>query len=183
MHFHASVETLQGQTSPCQKSEPFVSGGEKKSSHLPLRWNKNAFEVRLRQRSGAHEFWLTLCSSWIHIRRNTLSVGFLQEQDQRNVSRSFLRYLQEKDTATHSSILAWEIPWTEEPGWATIYGVAKSQTWLKRPNNNTLLTYLGSNRLQRHMLHHLSPESHRQYQYFGFTSRAPGTMVLITNFF
>ena len=29
MHFHASVETLQGQTSPCQKSEPFVSGGEK----------------------------------------------------------------------------------------------------------------------------------------------------------
>ena len=22
----------------------------------------------------------------------------------------------EKDTATHSSILAWEIPWTEEPG-------------------------------------------------------------------
>ena len=22
----------------------------------------------------------------------------------------------EKETATHSSILAWEIPWTEEPG-------------------------------------------------------------------
>ena len=22
----------------------------------------------------------------------------------------------EKDTATHSSILAWQIPWTEEPG-------------------------------------------------------------------
>ena len=22
----------------------------------------------------------------------------------------------EKDTATHSHILAWEIPWTEEPG-------------------------------------------------------------------
>ena len=24
--------------------------------------------------------------------------------------------LLEKETATHSSILAWEIPWTEEPG-------------------------------------------------------------------
>ena len=23
----------------------------------------------------------------------------------------------EKEMATHSSILAWEIPWTEEPGW------------------------------------------------------------------
>ena len=24
---------------------------------------------------------------------------------------------EEKDMATHSSVLAWEIPWTEEPGW------------------------------------------------------------------
>ena len=28
----------------------------------------------------------------------------------------------EKEMATHSSILAWEIPWTEEP---TVHGVAK----------------------------------------------------------
>ena len=42
----------------------------------------------------------------------------------------------EKDMATHSSILTWEIPWTEEPGvllFATpwlfcIHGVTKSQT-------------------------------------------------------
>ena len=27
--------------------------------------------------------------------------------------------------ATHSSILAWEIPWTEEPGWATVPGLAR----------------------------------------------------------
>ena len=25
---------------------------------------------------------------------------------------------------THSSILAWKIPWTEEPGRATVHGVA-----------------------------------------------------------
>ena len=27
-----------------------------------------------------------------------------------------LEYALEKETATYSSILAWEIPWTEEPG-------------------------------------------------------------------
>ena len=32
--------------------------------------------------------------------------------------------------ATHSSIFAWKIPWTEEPWWAIVYGVAKSQTRL-----------------------------------------------------
>ena len=34
----------------------------------------------------------------------------------------------EKGMATHSSILAWRIPWTEEPGGATVCGVPKSQT-------------------------------------------------------
>ena len=33
----------------------------------------------------------------------------------------------EKGMATHSSILAWRIPWTEEPG-RLVHGVAKSQT-------------------------------------------------------
>ena len=35
----------------------------------------------------------------------------------------------EKKLATHSSILAWEIPWTEEPGrLLVVRGVAKSRT-------------------------------------------------------
>ena len=34
----------------------------------------------------------------------------------------------EKGMATHSSILAWRIPWTEEPGGLQSMGVAKSQT-------------------------------------------------------
>ena len=34
----------------------------------------------------------------------------------------------EKEMATHSSILAWRIPWTEEP--AGLHGVAKKQTQL-----------------------------------------------------
>ena len=37
----------------------------------------------------------------------------------------------EKGMATHSSILAWRIPWTEEPGRLLgVLGVAKSQTRL-----------------------------------------------------
>ena len=33
----------------------------------------------------------------------------------------------EEGMATHSSILAWRIPWTEEPGrQATVHGVAES---------------------------------------------------------
>ena len=36
----------------------------------------------------------------------------------------------EKGMASHYSILAWRTPWTEEPGRATVHGVAKSQTGL-----------------------------------------------------
>ena len=34
----------------------------------------------------------------------------------------------EKEMATYSSILAWRMPWTEEPG--RLHGVTKSSTWL-----------------------------------------------------
>ena len=34
----------------------------------------------------------------------------------------------EEGMATHSSILAWRIPWAEEPGGATAHGVVKSRT-------------------------------------------------------
>ena len=33
--------------------------------------------------------------------------------------------------ATHSSVLAWKIPWTEEPGGLQSRGVGKSQTELR----------------------------------------------------
>ena len=37
----------------------------------------------------------------------------------------------ERGIATHSSNLAWRIPWTEEPTWqAIVDGVAKSRTQL-----------------------------------------------------
>ena len=40
----------------------------------------------------------------------------------------------EKEMATHSSIAAWKIPWTEEPG-GLVYGVAKNQI---RHNDSTI---------------------------------------------
>ena len=36
----------------------------------------------------------------------------------------------EKEMATHSCMLVWEVLWTEEPGWAIVHGVAKSWTQL-----------------------------------------------------
>ena len=39
--------------------------------------------------------------------------------------------LLEKEVATHSSILAWRIPWMEEPlGLQSVHGVTKNQTQL-----------------------------------------------------
>ena len=38
--------------------------------------------------------------------------------------------LLEKRMATHSSILAWRTPWTEDPGRLTVHEVAKSLTLL-----------------------------------------------------
>ena len=38
----------------------------------------------------------------------------------------------EKEMATHSSVLAWRIPETAEPGGLPSMGVTRSQTWLKR---------------------------------------------------
>ena len=42
----------------------------------------------------------------------------------------------DKEVATHPSILAWEIPWTEEPGGATVHRVAKESDMTERLNNN-----------------------------------------------
>jgi len=43
----------------------------------------------------------------------------------------------EKEITTHFSIPAWEIPWTEEPGWLQSMGSQKSWTRLSNLNNNT----------------------------------------------
>ena len=47
----------------------------------------------------------------------------------------------EKGMATHSSILALRIPWTEEPDQAIVHGVAKS--WTRLSNSHTGEQLLG----------------------------------------
>ena len=43
----------------------------------------------------------------------------------------------EEGMATHSSILAWRIPQTEQSSWLQPIGLRKSQTWLKQLNTHT----------------------------------------------
>jgi len=45
---------------------------------------------------------------------------------------------QEEEMATHSSILAWKIPWTEEPGGLQSCEVAESDTIERVINNKPL---------------------------------------------
>ena len=57
----------------------------------------------------------------------------------------------EKGMATSSNILAWRIPWTEEPSGATVHGVAKSQTWLSDEHFHFSL------RLHLNLVSHMRP--------------------------
>ena len=47
-----------------------------------------------------------------------------------------------KGMATHSSILAWRIPWTQKPGRLQSIGSQKSQTQLKRHSMDARLSLI-----------------------------------------
>ena len=47
----------------------------------------------------------------------------------------------EKEMATHSSIFAWKIPWTEEPGRLQPKG-SQSQIRLKRLSSSSIISHL-----------------------------------------
>ena len=69
-------------------------------------------------------FWLNCASLGAQMVKNLLAMQETQVQSPGQEDPL------EKEMATHSSILAWRIPWTEEPGRATVHGVAKIQTGL-----------------------------------------------------
>ena len=50
--------------------------------------------------------------------------------------------LPEKEMATHSSIFAWEISWTEEPGRLQSIPVAQSRTWLSTYTHTYYILYI-----------------------------------------
>ena len=62
----------------------------------------------------------------------TVALGFPGDSDSKRIhlqcKRPRLDFWVRKGMATHSSIVACRIPWTEEPGGLQSMGVAKSQT-------------------------------------------------------
>ena len=54
----------------------------------------------------------------------------------------------EKEMATHSSILAWKIPWTEEPGRLQSLGLQKSRTQLSDFTSKSLLMVTAAMKLK-----------------------------------
>ena len=58
-------------------------------------------------------------SRWLSGKESTCIAGSLDQEDPL-----------EKETATHSSILVWRIPWTEEPGGLQSMGLQKCQAQL-----------------------------------------------------
>ena len=52
----------------------------------------------------------------------------------------------EEGTATHSSVLAWRIPWTEEPGGLQSMGSQKNQTRLRTEQQQQVMPYKQSGR-------------------------------------
>ena len=79
----------------------------------------------------------------------------------------------EKEMATHSNILAWEIPWTEEPGRLQSTGLQKSRMQLSnqtaRKRNNVffyLLWEMWNSKWKQFVTCHLPPQSELQYSTF-----------------
>ena len=57
--------------------------------------------------------------------------------------------LPEKEIATHSSILAWEIPWTEEPGGLQSMGLQRVRYALATNQQQQLKVYIRVARINR----------------------------------
>ena len=68
----------------------------------------------------------------------------------------------------HSSIHAWRIPWTEEPGGLQSIGSQKTWTWLKRLSMHMYCNHLGS------FLEVLMLEPHRRLFESYFVKRRSG---------
>ena len=59
--------------------------------------------------------------------KNRLSMQETQDTEVRSLSQ---KDPPEKEMATHSNILSWGIPWTEEPIWNVFYILAHDLFWI-----------------------------------------------------
>ena len=87
---------------------------------------------------------VSLSVNWVfpsgsEVKESAYSAGNLQEMQVRSLDQEEPL---EEGTATHSSIPAWKIPWTEEPSMATVHGVTKSQSRLSDTRTSTTICLL-----------------------------------------
>ena len=74
---------------------------------------------------GYLELYRTICAGASPVAQTVKNLPAMQETQVRSLG---WKDPLEKEMATHSSILAWRIPWIGEPVGATVYGVANSWT-------------------------------------------------------
>ena len=65
------------------------------------------------------------------------SLGFSRQEHWSDFPFTVHFHALEKEMATHSSVLAWRVPGTGEPGGLPSYGVAQSRTRLKRLSSSS----------------------------------------------
>ena len=85
----------------------------------------------------------------------------------------------EKEMATHSSILAWRIPWTEEPGGLQSMGLQSTglqSIWLKRLSTGELAPLGGAVVLVVDCIQQLLPLSQGSTEHLLKTCWLPGSM-------
>ena len=70
-------------------------------------------------------YWASLVAWWLSSKASACQCLSMQETWFQTLGQEDPL---EKEMAIHSSILAWEIPWTEESGWLQPMGLQKSQT-------------------------------------------------------
>ena len=100
----------------------------------------------------------TLCKMWTRWSTSWISG--------RNINN--LRYAMEKAMASHSSTLAWKIPWTEEP--ARLQSVRSLRVGHDWATSLWLFTFMHCRRKWQPTLVFLPGESHRQKSLVGYCS-------------
>ena len=75
----------------------------------------------------------------------------------------------EKDMATHSSILAWRIPWAEKPGWLQFIGSQRvGYDW-----SNLAHTHMNTHRPHLRMRHYRSSVWNSYLWFLWFSPKSP----------
>ena len=87
--------------------------------------------------SRIRAFWILIETDWIHHSGGQASLVAQLVKNPPAMHETWVRSLGWQDPledgmAIHSSIVAWRIPMDRSVRWATVHGVAKRGTWLKR---------------------------------------------------